>query len=315
MRSHIRRGTLLVIAGMLGLSCTADDATPTHHGDFESVTPTASMGAPLPGRILFSRMTPSDGFLHFSASTDGSGETPFVPGVEFEARHLSPDGSLLAISAPNEQGLLVGGTVEVDGSNYRLFAPTDPSLNLVCGVWAPRGRLACEGWDDSDPSRAGIYTVRATDGADPQRLTRLRDIPCEYSPDGTQLAFVRTVADDGRGTLMVMDAAGGKARELLDDVVLTGIPCDWSPDGTSILASSAGALHFVTLDGETSRLAGDGIGGFAMGGLWSPDGSHVLFSMALEDQQFDVYTAAADGSGLTPIADSELLEESAYWLP
>jgi hypothetical protein len=273
------------------------------------------MEAPLQGRILFSRMMPSDEFLHFSVSTDGSGETPFVPGKEFEARQLSPDGSLLAISAPNEQGLLVGGTVGVDGSNYRLFTTAEPSLNLVCGVWAPGGRLACEGWDDSDPSRAGIYTVRASDGADLQRLTRQRDIPCEYSPDGTQLAFVRTLTDDGRGTLMVMDAAGGEARPLLDEVVLTGIPCDWSPDGSSILASSEGALHFVTLDGESSRLAGEGITGFAMGGLWSPDGSHVLFSMTLEDEQFDVYTAAADGSGLTPIADSERLEESAYWLP
>ena len=300
---------------MLGLSCTGDHPTPTQGDASESGAPTASVEGPLPGRILFSRIMPSGEFLHFSVSTDGSGETPFVAGVEFEARHLSPDGSLLAISAPNEQGLLVGGTVGVDGSDYRLFATTDPSLNLVCGVWAPEGRLACEGWDDSDPSRAGIYTVRASDGTDPQRLTRQRDIPCEYSPDGTQLAFVRTVTDDGRGTLMVMDAAGGTARPLLDDVVLTGIPCDWSPDGSSILASSAGALHFVTLDGETSRLVGDGIGGFAMGGLWSPDGSHVLFSMSLADQQFDVYTAAADGSALTRIADSELLEESAYWLP
>ena len=114
---------------------------------------------------------------------------------------------------------------------------------------------------------------------------------------------------------MVMDAAGGNTRSLLTDVVLTGIPCDWSPDGSSILAASDGALHFVTLDGESSPLVGDGIDGYAMGGLWSPDGSHVLFSMALEGDQFDVYTAAADGSDLTRIVDSDLLEESAYWLP
>jgi Tol biopolymer transport system component len=81
------------------------------------------------------------------------------------------------------------------------------------------------------------------------------------------------------------------------------------------VAASDGALRFVTLDGESSPLVGDGIDGYAMGGLWSPDGSHVLFSMALEDQQFDVYTASADGSDLTHVADSELLEESANWLP
>jgi hypothetical protein len=49
--------------------------------------------------------------------------------------------------------------------------------------------------------------------------------------------------------------------------------------------------------------------------LWSTDGSHVLFSMSLDDDRFDVYTAAPDGSDLTRIADSGLLEESANWLP
>ena len=247
MRPRMRRGTLLVVSAMLGLSCTADDRDSTQDGAFESTTPTASMEAPLQGRILFFSHDAVGRVPSLQREHRRLGGNPIRAGgrVRGEAplagRHPARD-----LRARTNQGLLVGGTVGVDGSGYRLFATTDPSLNLVCGVWAPRGRLACEGWDDGDSSRAGIYTVRASDGTDAQRLTRQRDIPCEYSPDGTQLAFVRTVADDGRGTLMVMDAAGGEARDLLDDVVLTGIPCDWSPDGSSILASSAGALHFVT---------------------------------------------------------------------
>lgn len=35
MRSRTRRGTLLVVAAMLGLSCTADDPAPTHDGDLD----------------------------------------------------------------------------------------------------------------------------------------------------------------------------------------------------------------------------------------------------------------------------------------
>ena len=312
MRFRARWGNVLVVLAILGLSCSAGDQVPAPGASGSSV---GSPEGPLEGRILFSRIMASGEFRHFVVGVDGSGETPFVPGKEFEARNLSPNGSLLAISALNERGLFVGGTVGVDGTGYRLFANADPSLNLVCGVWAPAGRLACEGWDDSDLSRTGIYTVRASDGSAARRLTRHRDIPCEYSPDGTELAFIRTGADDTRGTLMVMHAAGGDERSLLADVVLTGIPCDWSPDGNSILAASDGALQFVTLDGESSPLVGDGIDGYAMGGLWSPDGTHVLFSMALEGDHFDVYTAAADGSALTRITDSDLLEESAYWLP
>jgi Tol biopolymer transport system component len=171
--------------------------------------------------------------------------------------------------------MLVGGTVGVDGNGFHLFPTPDPTLNLACGVWAPRDRIACEGWDDSDPSRTGIYTVGASNGSDPRRLTRHRDVTCEYSADGSRLAFVRTGADDTAGTLMLMDAEGGKSRAVL---------------------------------------AGDGLDGYSQGALWSPDGSHILFSMTLEADDFDVYTVATDGSDLNRIIDSDLLEEAANWL-
>ena len=58
-----------------------------------------------------------------------------------------------------------------------------------------------------------------------------------------------------------------------------------------------------------------GLDGFASGPSWSLDGDHIMFSMTLEGQHFDVYTAAADGSELTRITDSDLLEEAAVWLP
>ena len=267
-------------------------------------------------RILFSRIMPSGETRHFVAGTDGSDEQPFLPGKEFEGRNVSPDGSRLAIVAANDQGMLVGGSVGVDGAGFHLLANPEPKLHLACGVWAPEERFACEGWDDSDASRAGIYTVRASDGGDPQRLTHARDVPCDYSPDGTQLAFVRTGADDAVGTLMVMNARGRDARPLLDDVALAGIACDWSPTGRSILAGSTdGTLVIVTPDGESTPFVGDGIDGYASGGVWSLDGSRILFSMTLEGEQFDVYTAAADGTGLTRITDSDLLEEAATWLP
>ena len=45
-----------------------------------------------------------------------------------------------------------------------------------------------------DPSRNGIYTVRASDGGDMTQITSNPvggDIPGEYSPDGTRLVFKR----------------------------------------------------------------------------------------------------------------------------
>jgi Tol biopolymer transport system component len=114
---------------------------------------------------------------------------------------------------------------------------------------------------------------------------------------------------------MVMDAGGGDARSLLDDVVLAGTSCDWSPDGRSILTSAPGTLSVVNPDGASAPLVGDGIDGFAMGGVWFLDGSHILFSMRLEGEEWNVYTTEADGSDLTRITDFDLLEEAAAWLP
>ena len=109
---------------------------------------------------------------------------------------------------------------------------------------------------------------------------------------------------------------GGDADLLLDDVALSGIACDWSPDGRSILvATGEGAMVTVTPSSESSPLVGDGIDGIALGGTWSLDGSHILFSMTFEGDQWDVYVAAADGSNLTRITDSELIEEGSIWLP
>ena len=205
-------------------------------------------------------------------AADGSDEEPFAPGTQFEARQLSPDGSTLSIVAMSDAGVMVGGTVGIDGSGLELFDPPGGSLHLACGVWGPSGRMACEGWDDADPSRAGIYTVRADDAGDLRRLTEEPDVPCDYSSDGAQLAFVRE-ADDGTGTLMVKNTDGGDVRLLADDVVLAGNSCDWSPDGNMIVAGSTdGTLAMVTPDGERTTLTGDGIDGNASGAMWSPDG-------------------------------------------
>ena len=304
---------VLAVGGVA--SCTA--AEPSQTPEITS-GPTASIPSesPVEGRILFSRITPSGVTEFFVAAPDGSAPTLFAPGKEFEARNLSPNGTRLAVVAANEEGALVGGTVHVDGTRFRLLASPGPSLNLACGVWASPRRLACEGWDDSDPSRNGVYRVRSSDGGGVRRLTRERDVPCEYSRDGTQLAFVRTADDPSSGALMVMDAGGGEARVLLDDVALSGIACDWSPDGRVILAGGAdGRLMTVSTDGASSPISGDGIDGYASGGTWSLDGSHIMFSMTLEGDQWDVYVASADGSNLARITDSALIEEAAVWLP
>jgi WD40 repeat protein len=254
--------------------------------------------------------------MKYVVDADGSHEEPFGPPSDYEVRQVSPDESLLSIVGPNGHGMIVGGTIGVDGSQFSLFANPEPNLNLACGIWAPDDRMACEAWNDDDPSVAGIQTVLASDGSDPRRVTTGRDVPCDYSPDGSQLAFVRGSPDGNGSTLMVVNSKGGEPKALLEDIAASGVPCDWAPDGSSILtATTDGELELVSSDGDSTAFVGDGLDGHVFNGLWSSDGSRILLTMALQGEQGDVYTIAADGSGLRQITHSELLEEALTWLP
>ncbi|WP_143553604.1 TolB family protein [Serinicoccus sp. CNJ-927] len=74
----------------------------------------------------------------------------------------------------------------------------------------------------------------STDDARPTRLTSsTRDSAPAYSPDGTQLAFLRA-GDDGPPQLHVMPADGGDARRLTDQPLGVG-SVSWSPEGTQLV--------------------------------------------------------------------------------
>ncbi|WP_281965907.1 S9 family peptidase [Serinicoccus marinus] len=74
----------------------------------------------------------------------------------------------------------------------------------------------------------------STDDARPTRLTSsTRDSAPAYSPDGTQLAFLRA-GDDGPPQLHVMPADGGDARRLTDQPLGVG-SFSWSPEGTQLV--------------------------------------------------------------------------------
>ena len=103
---------------------------------------------------------------------DGSGEVELpLPGPEGGGR-WSRDGSLIAVMTVLDDDRIGTAIIGPDGTVDRVFEIADETLNVVCLVWSPDDmRLACEAWDDTDASRTGIYTVRASDGGDMTRLT------------------------------------------------------------------------------------------------------------------------------------------------
>jgi Tol biopolymer transport system component len=187
----------------------------------------------------------------------------------------------------------------------RLDAIHDPKLSLGCGDVSPDGtRIALEGFDEAGNSRLdGIYTVRASDGGDLERLTSggVDGVP-SYSPDGSRIVFFRSrvgVHPDGAGALFVVGVDGSHLQRITPwGAAFLGQR--WSPDGQWIVFQRPfGELYLVHPDGsDLHRVpvelpAGTG----AAQPSWSPDGSWIVFSLT-DGETATIAAVHPDGTAL-----------------
>jgi len=258
-----------------------------------------------------------------TANADGTGANLLVPNTCCGA--WSPDGSKLVLPYGTADDRIEPATINADGSGYTQFPINDPSLNVGCGTgsWSPNGKLlACESWDDSNPSRNGIYTISATDGSGLTRVTSNplggHDIPGSWSPDGKRIVFTRHDANGNSVGLFVVNTSSGKVREILADTLLNLTP-DWSPQGNEIIFSrhvtadfhgsiwvihsNGTGLHQLTVQGMPCGGANADPNAVGCHGVrWSPDGMKIIFAASTPDSGLNIYTANADGSGLTQVS-------------
>jgi hypothetical protein len=292
-------------------------------------TPDSSM--PLEGRIIVNQGT------FFVGNADGSDlEELSDPGTYCCQARISPDHDrILTMPGTDTTGAVRGGTLTLDGSQFELFARPDPTLNLVPQAWSPNGtRIAFEGWDESDPSRTGVYTALVEDSGDLVRVTTSpgapHDIPLDYSPDGSQLVFYRSIRAepdfpiDLGGSLWVVDVDGSNAHQLETGDVNPWWQARWAPDGSVILfdverLQPTGALWTIKPDGsDLTMVYEDPDGGFAIYPVWSPDGTQIMFSIhpindAFEHVDNEIHAVNADGTGLTLVAGGSGFKTAWDW--
>jgi TolB protein len=196
----------------------------------------------------------------------------------------SPDGTRIAFY--HGTGVQEGGrfdstadifTVATDGSDVRRLTD-DPGLDAF-PVYSPDGSKIAFTSD-----RAGTMDVWVmdADGSDPTRLTEfendsLDDYHATWSPDGSQIAFVRgQVPPGGPGKLWVIDADGSDGHVVLDSP-LAFFP-SWSPDGTRI---AFGIGDWPDVRVQMLELASGTVTDVVAGHLpsWSPDSTRLLVSI------------------------------------
>jgi Tol biopolymer transport system component len=316
-RRHVRRRALAVSILAIALVTTACNASIQRATQREASATPASLGpsvgagespALIPGgRLAYGRFSPN-GTHVFTANTDGTGEQALLPSIA-EGPRFSPDGGRLAVVVQSPQGLIFFGLVNPDGSGFVRFDSPDPTLNLGCFGRSPDGStLACEGWDDADDTRNGIYTVRASDGGGLARVTTSpgggHDVLGDYSPDGRQIVFLRdNLVDEEHNELMVVNVDGSHEQVLTDRKV--GLASRWSPDGKTILTEANGSLLLVPVDGSQPsaiKINADAPV-TATRGAWSPDGTWIVFSRVTSTGE-DIYIMRKDGTNLHQITDT-----------
>jgi Tol biopolymer transport system component len=315
--SVVVRGGLLLVLFMA--ACQANppgsSSVPT-----ASANPSLSVNAsilaapsmePASGRIVFAR----NDHLYL-IDPNGTSESQLPPGGN-ECPRWSPDGKDISVTTISLGSGIFENAGQPDGQ-FRLLALPGPPLNLGCPVWSPDGsRLAYEGWDDTDPTRSGIYTLNAADGSDLQRLTSspngAHDAPGDYSADGRQLFFVRYDPNEESGPLMVVGTDGSDPQQLTRESY-------WgpslSPDGQALLAARNGLMYLIAVDGSSATAVQIPLNTRmdAGGPSWSPDGSWIVFSLFTDDRG-DIARVRQDGTGLFQITHDPANEEFADWAP
>jgi Tol biopolymer transport system component len=285
------------------------------------------------GRIAFSRNQPdSDDTVTYSANPDGSDLQQLLPGFTSSTPRWSPDGSEVAVVS----GLGVpcpptctGNTVIIDPDtgDYRVLLPQGyPDVSTFCSIWSPDAtHFACEGGNDDDHARNGVYTIRSSDGGALTRLTDAdggHDIPIDYSPDGTQIAFGRFDMPDrparANSAIFVVGVDGTGVKRITP-WGFSDNEGSWSPDGTEIAFEHRGSLFVVHPDGTALEKIPLAVGARSFAGdfSWSPDGTKVVFLLYTQTGAHTfsqgLATANTDGTDVEQITTSPTKDHEADW--
>ncbi|MGQ0838854.1 prolyl oligopeptidase family serine peptidase [Actinokineospora sp.] len=115
--------------------------------------------------------------------------------------------------------------------------PEDIELLAAPGAPAMCGDLVLVGVTTpdlhADGYRGGLYRV-PLDGGEVREFTRgFRDVAPAISPDGGQVAFLRSAGPEAKAQLHVMPVDGGEARQVTDLPLGVGAPV-WAPDSRRI---------------------------------------------------------------------------------
>jgi len=150
----------------------------------------------------------------------------------------SPDGRYIAFSRyPNNGRTTDMITISAIGGAERKLLSRVSAHGLL--DWSPDGKFIAFTAKDVDRETYSIFLL-SVDSLETHKLTgppmNHQDAGPAFSPDGMQLAFIRTSND--LGDIFIMPANGGETRRLTFDHASIPSPPTWTRDGQSVVFSS-----------------------------------------------------------------------------
>jgi Tol biopolymer transport system component/DNA-binding winged helix-turn-helix (wHTH) protein len=226
---------------------------------------------------LFTKLSPDARAVQV---TDGAGRQ-YAPA-------WSPDETQLAFVEMSDRGCTIR-VASADLSRVRDLSPClSPGEHRMS--WSPDGRaLAVTAGAGSFESPAHIEIVTIADGSHRALTTppaaHIGDITPAFSPDGRQVAFVRSISG-GLGDVFVTSIDLGTATRVTgDNADVLGV--DWEPDGRHLVFSSdrSGGINLWRVPaggGEPALVAGGGAK------VKHPSVARRAGSIAYEDWHYEI---------------------------
>jgi TolB protein len=171
-----------------------------------------------------------------------------------------------------------------------------------------------------DHTQTDLYTIRPNGSG----LVRLTATPNrnEFGPawdaTGTRIAFWRTPAPFGAGSVWVMGAGGGGQRQLTHGIDARD-PA-WNPAGTRIVFTRVVGANFdlwsmrASDGGDLRRLTSGAALDFEA--AWSPDGSRIAFTRGFEQGDAgDVHILDVRSGAVVRVTHSPAYDHQVSWAP
>jgi Tol biopolymer transport system component len=142
------------------------------------------------------------------------------------------------------------------------------------------------------------------------------DTYASWSPDGQRLAFQRFFSADT--DIWIVNADGTGATNVTQTPDNSESEVSWSADGTKLVFfRCCWSISVINADGTgLTPLATPPPNTLYRRPKWSPDGTKVAFKGGPFNNEHDIYTVNADGSGLVNITNTPSFVETAFdWSP